>query len=97
MCWKMRPRTDDLVLDEGARVSVKASAALPGGRRGTIVSVNADGTFDVKPAVGDVWRKVGEAELDGHSRTSSCCAVAARRRAPSRRSGRPRRASTHGR
>ena len=59
---------DDLVLDEGARVSVKASTS-PGNTReageGTIVSVNADGTFDVKPAVGDVWRKVGKAELDG--------------------------------
>ena len=59
---------DDLVLDEGARVSVKASTS-PGNTReageGTIVSVNADGTFDVKPAVGDVWRKVSKAELDG--------------------------------
>ena len=59
---------DDLVLDEAARVSVKASTS-PGNTReageGTIVSVNADGTFDVKPAVGDVWRKVGKAELDG--------------------------------
>ena len=59
---------DDLVLDEGVRVSVKASTS-PGNTReageGTIVSVNADGTFDVKPAVGDVWRDVSKEELDG--------------------------------
>ena len=55
---------NDLVLDEGARVSVKASDKRKAGE-GTIVSVNADGTFDVKPAVGDVWRDVSKEELDG--------------------------------